>query len=57
MRKGKSALDRLSADVEGDIEALNNAEAAHKLKERKVIITKLVQAKKKKKKNKKNENF
>ena len=39
--------------VEGEIEALNNSEAAYKLKEQKVIITKLVQAKKnlKKKKN------
>ena len=35
--------------VEGEIEALNNSEAAHKLKEQKVIITKLVQTKKKKK--------
>ena len=35
--------------VEGEIEALNNTEAAHKLKEQKVIITKLIQAKKKKK--------
>jgi type IV pilus assembly protein PilC len=26
--------------VEGDIEALNNSEAAHKLKEQKIIITK-----------------
>ena len=34
--------------VEGEIEALNNAEAAHKLKDQKVIITKLIQAKKKK---------
>ena len=34
--------------VEGEIEALNNAEAAHKLKEKKVIITKLQEAKKKK---------
>ena len=34
--------------VEGEIEALNNAEAAHKLKEQKVIITKLKEAKKKK---------
>ena len=33
--------------VEGDIEALNNDEAAHKLKDQKIIITKLVQAKKK----------
>ena len=32
--------------VEGEIEALNNAEAAHKLKEKKVIITKLKEAKK-----------
>ena len=34
--------------VEGEIEALNNAEATHKLKEKKVIITKLKEAKKKK---------
>ena len=34
--------------VEGEIEALNNAEAAHKLKEKKVIITRLKEAKKKK---------
>ena len=34
--------------VEGEIEALNNAEAAHKLKEKKVIITKLKETKKKK---------
>ena len=34
--------------IEGEIEALNNAEAAHKLKEKKVIITKLQEAKKKK---------
>ena len=34
--------------VEGDIEALNNSEAAHKLREQKIIITKLVQEKKKK---------
>ena len=33
--------------VEGEIEALNNTEAAHILKEKKVIITKLTQAKKK----------
>ena len=48
----------ISADkkyVEGEIEALNNAEAAHKLKEQKVIITKLTQAKKKKKEDKKKE--
>ena len=32
--------------VEGEIEALNNAEAAHKLKDQKVIITKLKEAKK-----------
>ena len=40
--------------VEGEIEAINNSEAAYKLKEQKVIITKLTQAKKKvvaKKKN------
>ena len=34
--------------VEGEIEALNNSEAAHKLKEQKIIITKLLQSKKKK---------
>ena len=34
--------------VEGEIEALNNAEAAHKLKEQKIIITRLKEAKKKK---------
>jgi len=48
----------ISADkkyVEGEIEALNNAEAAHKLKEQKVIITKLIQVKKKKKEEKKKE--
>ncbi len=32
--------------VEGDIEALNDTEAAHKLKDQKIIITKLVQEKK-----------
>ena len=41
--------------VEGEIEALNNAEAADKLKQQKVIITKLTQAKKKKKEEKKKE--
>ena len=35
--------------VEGEIEAINNAEAAHKLKEQKVIITKLNEFEKKKK--------
>ncbi len=39
--------------VEGEIEALNNTEAAHILKEKKVIITKLTQAKKKVTKEKK----
>ena len=39
--------------IEGEIEAINNAEAAHKLKEQKVIITKLTQSKKKKKEAKK----
>ena len=39
--------------VEGEIEALNNAEAAYKLKEQKVIITKLTQVKKKVVKEKK----
>ena len=34
--------------VEGEIEALNNTEAAHLLKEQKLIITKLIQEKKKK---------
>ena len=41
--------------VEGEIEAINNAEAAHKLKEQKVIITKLNEFKKKKKVDKKKE--
>ena len=41
--------------IEGEIDALNNAEAAHKLKEQKVIITKLTQSKKKKKEVKKKE--
>ena len=41
--------------VEGEIEAINNAEAAHKLKEKKVIITKLAEFKKKKKVDKKKE--
>ena len=39
--------------IEGEIDALNNAEAAHKLKEQKVIITKLTQSKKKKEVKKK----
>ena len=43
--------------VEGEIEAINNAEAAHKLKEQKVIITKLTQSKKRKKKIKKGKIF
>ena len=46
--------------VEGEIEALNNAEAAHKLKEQKIIITKLKESKKKKpvvKKDKKSFSF
>ncbi len=45
--------------VEGEIEALNNSEAAYKLKEQKVIITKLTQAKKKKieKEKKKSKGF
>ena len=33
--------------VEGDIEALNDADAAHKLKDQKIIITKLKKEKKK----------
>ena len=41
--------------IEGEIEAINNAEAAHKLKEKKVIITKLTEFKKKKKVDKKKE--
>ena len=39
--------------VEGEIEAINNSKAAYKLKEQKVIITKLVKAKKKKEVKKK----
>ena len=34
--------------VEGDIEALNQEEASHKLKEQKIIITNLFRTKKKK---------
>ena len=34
--------------VEGGIEALNQDEASHKLKEQKIIITNLVRSKKKK---------
>ena len=34
--------------VEGEIEALNQEEASHKLKEQKVIITNLIRSKKKK---------
>ena len=41
--------------IEGEIDALNNAEAAHKLKEKKIIITKLTQSKKKKEEVKKKE--
>ena len=39
--------------VEGDIQALNQEEAAHKLKSNKVIITNIVKSKKKKDKGKK----
>ena len=38
--------------VEGEIEALNQDEASHKLKEQKVIITNLIKSKKKKLKEK-----
>ena len=34
--------------VEGEIEALNQEEASHKLKEQKIIITNLIKSKKKK---------
>jgi len=34
--------------VEGEIEALNQEEASHKLKEQKIIITSLIRTKKKK---------
>jgi len=46
--------------IEGEIEALNQEEASHKLKADKVIITNLVKSKKKKmkkKKKKKKEDF
>ena len=46
-------IDSNKKYVEGEIEAINNAEAAHKLKEKKVIITKLIQSKKKKQEVKK----
>ena len=39
--------------VEGEIEALNQEEASHKLKEQKVIITNLIKSKKKKDKDQK----
>ena len=39
--------------IEGEIEALNQEEASHKLKAEKVIITNLVRSKKKKLKEKK----
>jgi len=39
--------------IEGEIEALNQDEASHKLKADKVIITNLVRSKKKKKEKKK----
>ena len=39
--------------VEGEIEALNQDEASHKLKEQKVIITNLIKSKKKKDKDQK----
>ena len=39
--------------IEGEIEALNQDEASHKLKEQKVIITNLVRSKKKKGEKKK----
>ena len=38
--------------VEGEIEALNQEEASHKLKEQKIIITNLIRTKKKKVKKK-----
>ena len=34
--------------VEGDIEAINQEEASHKIKEQKIIITNLIRSKKKK---------
>ena len=43
--------------VEGDIEALNQDEASHKLKEQKIIITNLVRAVKGKKKENKEKRF
>ena len=39
--------------VEGEIEALNQEEASHKLKEQKIIITNLIKSKKKGEKKKK----
>jgi len=40
--------------IEGEVEALNQEEASHKLKNDKVIITNLTKSKKKKVKKKKN---
>ena len=34
--------------IEGEVEALNQEEASHKLKEQKIIITNLIRSKKKK---------
>ena len=42
-----TGISRAGKYVEGQIEALNNEEAAHKLKQQKVIITKLIKSKKK----------
>ena len=38
--------------IEGEIEALNQDEASHKLKEQKIIITNLTKGKKKKRRHK-----
>jgi len=38
--------------IEGEVEALNQEEASHKLKEQKIIITNLIRSKKKKAKQK-----
>ena len=48
---------KLKAKIISNQKAINNTEAAHKLKEKKVIITKLIQSKKKNKKLKKNKHL
>ena len=52
-----TGISRAGKYVEGQIEALNNEEAADKLKQQKIIITKLFKSKKKTKDKKKRTHF